>query len=169
MKDNWALVTGATAGLGLAVAEGLAGAGANIVLHDLVAPKQAADDLHGPGAGEFALDVGDLGEVGEEPLRRTEEERAIDAVRDDVLAQQLVLFGVVDLERNRRLGERGRAGDVAQCEDRGDRHADLDGDDEVEHDRGRRGQDQDDGVRARRAQDGADVVGSLRVDRKGLG
>lgn len=45
MKGKWALVTGATAGLGLAVAEGLAGAGANIVLHDLVAPKQTADDL----------------------------------------------------------------------------------------------------------------------------
>jgi NAD(P)-dependent dehydrogenase (short-subunit alcohol dehydrogenase family) len=45
MKGKWALVTGATAGLELAMAEGLAGAGANIVLHDLVAPKQAADDL----------------------------------------------------------------------------------------------------------------------------
>jgi 3-hydroxybutyrate dehydrogenase len=45
MKNKWALVTGATAGLGLAVAEGIAGAGANIVLHDLVAPKQSADDL----------------------------------------------------------------------------------------------------------------------------
>lgn len=45
MKGKWALVTGATAGLGLAVAEGLAGAGANIVLHDLEAPKQAADTL----------------------------------------------------------------------------------------------------------------------------
>jgi 3-hydroxybutyrate dehydrogenase len=45
MKGKWALVTGATAGLGLAVAEGLAGAGANIILHDLAAPKQAADVL----------------------------------------------------------------------------------------------------------------------------
>jgi 3-hydroxybutyrate dehydrogenase len=45
MKGKWALVTGATAGLGLAVAEGLAGARANIVLHDLAQPKQAADDL----------------------------------------------------------------------------------------------------------------------------
>ena len=41
LKGKWALVTGATAGLGLAVAESLAGAGANIVLHDLVEPKEA--------------------------------------------------------------------------------------------------------------------------------
>ena len=45
LKDKWALVTGATAGLGLAVAESLAGAGANIVLHDLVEPKQTRDRL----------------------------------------------------------------------------------------------------------------------------
>ncbi|MFB6453019.1 SDR family oxidoreductase [Bradyrhizobium tunisiense] len=45
MKGKWALVTGATAGLGFAIAEGLSGAGCNIVLHDLIAPKQAADDL----------------------------------------------------------------------------------------------------------------------------
>lgn len=45
MKGKWALVTGATAGLGFAIAEGLAGAGAHIVLHDLVAPAQAAEDL----------------------------------------------------------------------------------------------------------------------------
>ncbi|TAI67927.1 SDR family oxidoreductase [Bradyrhizobium sp. Leo170] len=45
MKDKWALVTGATAGLGLAVAESLAGAGANIVLHDLIVPNESADRL----------------------------------------------------------------------------------------------------------------------------
>jgi 3-hydroxybutyrate dehydrogenase len=45
LKGKWALVTGATAGLGLAVAESLAGAGANIVLHDLVEPKETADRL----------------------------------------------------------------------------------------------------------------------------
>lgn len=45
LKDKWALVTGATGGLGLAVAESLAGAGANIVLHDLTAPRDAADRL----------------------------------------------------------------------------------------------------------------------------
>lgn len=53
MKGKWALVTGATAGLGLAVAEGLAGEGANIVLHDVVAPKQAADDLR----ARFGIEV----------------------------------------------------------------------------------------------------------------
>src|ERR1700750_550655 len=45
LKGKWALVTGATAGLGLAVAESLAGAGANIVLHDLVEPKTAKDHV----------------------------------------------------------------------------------------------------------------------------
>ncbi|PDT91596.1 beta-D-hydroxybutyrate dehydrogenase [Bradyrhizobium sp. Y36] len=53
MKGKWALVTGATAGLGFGIAEGLAGAGANIVLHDLVAPQQAADDL----SARFGVEV----------------------------------------------------------------------------------------------------------------
>ena len=45
LKGKWVLVTGATAGLGLAVAESLAGAGANIVLHDLVEPNETGDRL----------------------------------------------------------------------------------------------------------------------------
>ncbi len=45
LGGKWALVTGATAGLGLAVAESLAGAGANIVLHDLTEPRAAADGI----------------------------------------------------------------------------------------------------------------------------
>ncbi|MGY3614491.1 SDR family oxidoreductase [Bradyrhizobium sp. USDA 10063] len=53
MKDKWALVTGATAGLGLAVAESLAGTGANIVLHDLVAPNESANRLR----ARFGVDV----------------------------------------------------------------------------------------------------------------
>lgn len=60
MKDKWALVTGATAGLGLAVAESLAGAGANIVLHDLVAPTQAAEDLRTRFGVEVILAAADL-------------------------------------------------------------------------------------------------------------
>ena len=47
LKGKWALVTGATAGLGLAVAESLAGAGANIVLHDLVEPKAGKRSIFG--------------------------------------------------------------------------------------------------------------------------
>lgn len=45
LSGKWALITGARAGLGLAVAEGLAGAGANIVLHDIAAPNAAASRI----------------------------------------------------------------------------------------------------------------------------
>ena len=45
LTGKWALVTGATAGLGLAVAESLAGAGANIILHDLLDPKETRNRL----------------------------------------------------------------------------------------------------------------------------
>jgi len=45
LKGKWALVTGATAGLGFAVAESLAKAGASIVLHDLVEPDSAKDSI----------------------------------------------------------------------------------------------------------------------------
>src|SRR3954471_19328676 len=82
MKGKWALVTGATAGLGLAVAEGLAGAGANIVLHDLVAPKQAADDLRARfGVEAIAAGV---------DLTRRE---AIEAMMADLLAR----CGAIDI------------------------------------------------------------------------
>jgi 3-hydroxybutyrate dehydrogenase len=45
LSGKWALVTGATAGLGFAVAESLAAAGANIIVHDLAAPREAAESL----------------------------------------------------------------------------------------------------------------------------
>jgi len=53
LKGKWALVTGATAGLGLAVADSLAGAGASIVLHDLIEPTQTRDRLR----TQFDVDV----------------------------------------------------------------------------------------------------------------
>jgi 3-hydroxybutyrate dehydrogenase len=45
LKGKWALITGSTAGLGLALAESLAGAGANIVLHDLTVPHDAMESV----------------------------------------------------------------------------------------------------------------------------
>jgi 3-hydroxybutyrate dehydrogenase len=45
LKGKWALVTGARAGLGLAMAESLAGAGANVVLLDLAEPDAARDGI----------------------------------------------------------------------------------------------------------------------------
>ena len=45
LSGKWALVTGSTAGLGLAIAESLAAAGVNLVVHDLTAPREAAESL----------------------------------------------------------------------------------------------------------------------------
>ena len=82
MKGKWALVTGATAGLGLAIAEGLAGAGANIILHDLVAPKQVADVLRGRFGVEVIAAGVDLSE-----------RDAIEAMMADLLAR----CGAIDI------------------------------------------------------------------------
>src|SRR4029079_15735533 len=60
LKGKWALVTGATAGLGLAVAESLAGAGANIVLHDLNDPAQTRDRLRAQSGNEVISIAADL-------------------------------------------------------------------------------------------------------------
>ena len=60
LKGKWALVTGATAGLGLAVAESLAGAGANIVLHDLIEPAQTRDRLRARFGVEVVSIAADL-------------------------------------------------------------------------------------------------------------
>ena len=57
LKGKWALVTGASAGLGEAVAASLAGAGANVVLHDLVEPKETRDRLRAR-TGTDAISIG---------------------------------------------------------------------------------------------------------------
>jgi len=45
LSGKWALVTGGAAGLGFAIAESLAAAGASLIVHDLAAPREAAESL----------------------------------------------------------------------------------------------------------------------------
>ena len=82
LKGKWALVTGATAGLGLAVAESLAGAGANIVLHDLNEPAQTRDRLRAQFGVEVVSIAADLSQ-----------RAAIEAVMADLLGR----IGAVDI------------------------------------------------------------------------
>jgi 3-hydroxybutyrate dehydrogenase len=82
LKGRWALVTGATAGLGLAVAESLAGAGANIVLHDLTEPVQTKDRLRTQFGIEVVSVAADLSQ-----------RAAIEAMMTDVLGRT----GAVDI------------------------------------------------------------------------
>jgi 3-hydroxybutyrate dehydrogenase len=82
LKDKWALVTGATAGLGFAVAESLAGAGANIVLHDLVEPVASRDRLRAQYGVEVISIAADLSQ-----------RAAIEAMMTDLLR----LLGGVDI------------------------------------------------------------------------
>ena len=82
LKDKWALVTGATAGLGFAVAESLAGAGINIVLHDLAEPVAARDRLRAQYGVEVISIAADLSQ-----------RAAIEAMMTDLLR----LLGGVDI------------------------------------------------------------------------
>jgi 3-hydroxybutyrate dehydrogenase len=75
-------VTGATAGLGLAVAESLAGAGANIVLHDLIEPVQTRDRLR----AQFGVDAVSMAA---DLSQRT----SIEAMTADLLGR----FGAIDI------------------------------------------------------------------------
>lgn len=82
LKGKWALVTGATAGLGLAVAESLAGAGANIVLHDLAEPVASRDRLRAKFGVEIVSIATDLSQR---------------AAIEDMMADLLKLTGGLDI------------------------------------------------------------------------
>lgn len=82
LKGKWALVTGATAGLGFAVAEGLAGAGANIVLHDLAEPTAARHRLRAQHGVEVVSIAADLSQR---------------AAIEDMMADLLKLTGGLDI------------------------------------------------------------------------
>lgn len=82
LKGKWALVTGAAAGLGFAVAESLAGAGANIVLHDLVEPAAARQRLLTQYGVEVVSIAADLSQR---------------AATEDMMADLLKLTGGLDI------------------------------------------------------------------------
>ncbi len=82
--------------------------------------------------------LADVGELEQEVVGGGEEQRAVDAVGDDVLVEQGVfLVGVVALVE-RHLVEAGRLGGLSECEEPGDDEADEDGGDQVERRRWRR-------------------------------
>ena len=82
LKGKWVLVTGATAGLGFAVAESFAGAGVNIVLHDLAEPVASRDRLRAQHGVEVISIAADLSQ-----------RAAIEAMMTDLLR----LLGGVDI------------------------------------------------------------------------
>jgi 3-hydroxybutyrate dehydrogenase len=85
LKGKRALITGATAGLGLALAESLAGAGANIVLHDLAEPREAGESIR----SRFAIDVVSVAaDLTQRP--------AIEAMMDKLLSR----LGAIDIVIN---------------------------------------------------------------------
>jgi 3-hydroxybutyrate dehydrogenase len=85
LKGKWALVTGASAGLGLALAESLAGAGANIVLHDIAEPHEAGEGIRSRFGTDVVTASADL-------TQRT----AIEAMMDKLLGR----LGAIDIVIN---------------------------------------------------------------------
>jgi 3-hydroxybutyrate dehydrogenase len=88
LKDKWALVTGATAGLGLTLAESLAGAGANVVLHDLAEPREAGASIR----SRFGTDVVS---VAADLTQRPAIEAMMEGLRDRLGAIDIVINNAV--------------------------------------------------------------------------
>ncbi len=85
LNGKWALVTGASGGVGFAIAESLAAAGANIVLHDIVEPSAASESIRVRFGVEAISVAADL-------RQRT----AIAAMMANLLAR----FGAIDIVVN---------------------------------------------------------------------
>ena len=122
------------------------GDAAGLELFDDLAQRLGAGGVEGLHVGESQdhhPHVGDGGELGEEALGGAEEQRSVDAVDDDVVAQQPGLLAAVhQLVAGQRLTLRLAVDrDVPQSQERRDGDADLHGDDQIEGDGGnRRGQ-----------------------------
>jgi gluconate 5-dehydrogenase len=79
LTGRLALVTGSSRGLGLAIARGLAGAGARVLLHGRDPDRLAASAAALPGtAGHFAFDVSDPGAMRDAFARIRDEHGGLD-------------------------------------------------------------------------------------------
>jgi len=74
--------------------------------------------------------VGDCGELGQEPLRGAEEKCSVEAIGHDVLVQESLFVVGVDRHIDWRGNRRRRPRHVSQGEDRRDGDADFDSEDE---------------------------------------
>ena len=85
LKGKRALVSGASAGLGFAIAESLAAAGANVVLHDLSEPRAACKSIRARFGVEATAVTADL-----------RQRSAIEAMMADLLGR----YGAIDIVVN---------------------------------------------------------------------
>jgi hypothetical protein len=93
--------------------------------------------------------VGDCGELGQEPLRGAEEKCSVEAIGHDVLVQESLFVVGVDRHIDWRGKRRRRPRHVSQGEDRRDGDADFDSEDEIEGNRDRGGDHEHGGVAVR--------------------
>ncbi len=98
LSGKVAIVTGAARGLGRAMALGLAGAGADVAVSDIVDTKEAADGVRGLGrkAVGVKVDVGD-----EQSVKAMVEKTVAELGRTDILVNNAGIFRISAAEKTK--------------------------------------------------------------------